>query len=184
MVRLLLFQTGHKGRKKAGAELSEQENKSFQKQSEFSEHLPPLAQEEWERYFKWKKQEIQKKLFKDGKENKGNKENLTSAISAILAVLNIPPIELDSTPLAHYTSPSVCEKLFGIVHDKNDFNNKDNNPVDKQQASPMKISSSTYMNDPTEGKGLLDLLNLQDLELKNKADCPEYNAFLPVFPAV
>ena len=175
------FRLAIKAEKKAGAELSEQENKSFQKQPEFSEHLPPLAQEEWERYFKWKKQEIQKKLFKDGKENKGNKENLTSAISAILAVLNIPPIELDSTPLAHYTSPSVCEKLFGIVHDKNDFNNKDNNPVDKQQASPMRISSSTYMNDPTEGKGLLDLLNLQDLELKNKADCPEYNAFFACF---
>ena len=45
----------------------------------------------------------------------------------------------------------------------------------------MRISSSTYMNDPTEGEGLLDLLNLQDLELKNKADCPEYNAFFACF---
>lgn len=45
----------------------------------------------------------------------------------------------------------------------------------------MRISSSTYMNDPTEGEGLLDLLNLQDLELENKADCPEYNAFFACF---
>ena len=175
------FRLAIKAEKEAAAELSEQDNKSFQKQPEFSKHLPPLTQEEWERYFEWKKQGIQNKLFKDNKENKNDKENLTSAISTILAVLNIPPIELDSTPLAHYTSPSVCEKLFGIVHDKNDANNKDKDPVDKQQASPMRISSSTYMNDPTEGEGLLDLLNLQDLELKNKADCPEYNAFFACF---
>ena len=175
------FRQAMKAEKEAAAELSEQDNKYFQKQPEFSKHLPPLAQEEWERYFEWKKQEMQKKLFKDDKENKDNKESLTSAISAILAVLNIPPIELDSTPLAHYTSPSVCEKLFGIVHDKNDVNNKEKDPVDKQQATPMRISSSTYMNDPTEGEGLLELLDLQDLELENKVDCPEYNAFFACF---
>ena len=168
------FKQAMKAEKEAAAELFEQDNKFFQKWPEFLKRLPPLAPKEWGIYFEWKKRKY-KKLFKD------NKENLTSAISAILAVLNIPPIELDSTPLAHYTSPSVCEKLFGIVHDKNDFNNKDNNPVDKQQASPMRISSSTYMNDPTEGEGLLELLNLQDLELKNKADCPEYNAFFACF---
>ncbi|WP_199170946.1 hypothetical protein [Ottowia massiliensis] len=129
----------------------------------------------WVRYFKWKKQEIQENLFEK------QKSDLTNAISIILAVLNIPPIELGSIPLAHYTSPSVCEKLFGIVHDKNDVNNKDKDPVDKQQASPMRISSSTYMNDPTEGEGLLELLNLQDLELKNKINCPDYNAFFTCF---
>ena len=134
-----------------------------------------LHQEKWEEYSKWKKQEIQEKLF----ENNG--EGLTSAVSTILAVLNISPIELGSTPLAHYTSPSVCEKLFGIIHDKNDVNNKGKNPVDKQKANPMRIGSSTYMNDPTEGEGLLELLNLQDLELENKADCPDYNAFFTCF---
>mgnify|MGYP001679555434 CR=1 FL=1 len=45
----------------------------------------------------------------------------------------------------------------------------------------MRIGSSTYMNDPTEGEGLLELLNLQDLELENKADCPDYNAFFTCF---
>ena len=142
-----------------------------------SQHLREVCflQEKWQDYFEQKEQKIRKSLFK-------HKEgDLINAISTILAVLNISPIELDSTPLAHYTSPSVCEKLFGIVHDKNDVNNKDNDPVDKQQASPMRISSSTYMNDPTEGEGLLDLLNLQDLELENKADCPEYNAFFACF---
>ena len=142
-----------------------------------SQHLREVyfLQKKWQDYFDQKKQKIRKSLFKH------KKGNLINAISTILAVLNISPIELDSTPLAHYTSPSVCEKLFGIVHDKNDVNNKDNDPVDKQQASPMRISSSTYMNDPTEGEGLLDLLNLQDLELENKADCPEYNAFFACF---
>ena len=142
-----------------------------------SQHLREVCflQEKWQNYFEQKKQKIRKSLFK-------HKEgNLINAISTILAILNISPIELGSTPLAHYTSPSVCEKLFGIVHDKNDVNNKEKDPVDKQQASPMRISSSTYMNDPTEGEGLLDLLNLQDLELKNKADCPEYNAFFACF---
>ena len=142
-----------------------------------SQHLREVCflQEKWQNYFEQKKQKIRKSLFK-------HKEgNLINAISTILAVLNISPIELDSTPLAHYTSPSVCEKLFGIVHDKNDVNNKDNDPVDKQQASPMRISSSTYMNDPTEGEGLLELLDLQDLELENKVDCPDHNAFFACF---
>ena len=86
-------------------------------------------------------------------------------------------MELGSIPLAHYTSPSVCERLFGIVSDKAD----DKVPVDSNKVSPMRIGSSTYMNDPTEGEGLLELLNLQDLELENKADCPAYNAFFTCF---
>ena len=142
-----------------------------------SQHLREVCflQEKWQNYFEQKKQKIRKSLFK-------HKEgNLINAISTILAILNISPIELGSTPLAHYTSPSVCEKLFGIVHDKNDVNNKEKDPVDKQQATPMRISSSTYMNDPTEGEGLLELLDLQDLELENKVDCPEYNAFFACF---
>ena len=142
-----------------------------------SQHLREVCflREKWQNYFEQKKQKIRESLFK-------HKEgNLIDAISTILAVLNISPIELGSIPLTHYTSPSVCEKLFGIVHDKNDVNNKDNDPVDKQQASPMRISSSTYMNDPTEGEGLLELLDLQDLELENKVDCPEYNAFFACF---
>ena len=129
----------------------------------------------WKRYFKWKKQEIQENLFE-------NREgNLTDAISTILAVLNIPPFELGEIPLAHYTSPPVCERLFGIVSDKTNDKADDNDPVESNKVSPMRIGSSTYMNDPTEGEGLLELLNLQDLELENKADCPVHNAFFTCF---
>lgn len=130
-----------------------------------------FLQEKWQSYFDQKKQGIREKLFQN------KKDNLTDAISTILAVLNIPPIELGTIPLSHYTSPSVCERLFGIVSDKTN----DNNPVDSNKVSPMRIGSSTYMNDPTEGEGLLELLNLQDLELENKADCPDYNAFFTCF---
>ena len=142
-----------------------------------SQHLKEVyfLQEKWQNYFEQKKQKIREGLFK-------HKEgNLIDAVSTILAVLNISPIELGSIPLTHYTSPSVCDKLFGIVYDKNDVNNKNKDPVDEQLANPIRISSSTYMNDPTEGEGLLELLDLQDLELENKVDCPEYNAFFACF---
>ena len=134
-----------------------------------------LQEEKWQSYFDQKKQGIREKLFKN------KKDGLTDAISTILAVLNVPPIELGAIPLAHYTSPSVCERLFGIVSDKTNDKANDNDPVDSSKVSPMRIGSSTYMNDPTEGEGLLELLNLQDLELENKADCPAYNAFFTCF---
>ena len=134
-----------------------------------------LQEEKWERYFEQKKQGIQEKLFIN------KEDSLNDAISTILAVLNIPPIELGAIPLSHYTSPSVCERLFGIVSDKTNDKADDNDPVDSNKVSPMRIGSSTYMNDPTEGEGLLELLNMQDLELENKADCPDYNAFFTCF---
>jgi len=90
-------------------------------------------------------------------------------------------MELGSIPLAHYTSPSVCERLFGIVSDKTNDKADDSDPVDSNKVSLMRIGSSTYMNDPTEGEGLLELLDLQDLELENKANCPDYNAFFTCF---
>ena len=45
----------------------------------------------------------------------------------------------------------------------------------------MRIGSSSYMNDPSEGEGLLELLSLQDLELENKTDCLHHNAFFACF---
>ena len=134
-----------------------------------------IIQEKWEMYFNWKKQKVQGDLF-ETKEG-----DLINAITTILAVLNILPMELGEIPLAHYTSPSVCERLFGIVSDKTNDKTNDKTPVDRSKVSPMRIGSSTYMNDPTEGEGLLELLNLQDLELENKADCPIYNAFFTCF---
>ena len=135
-----------------------------------------IIQKNWERYFDWKKQKIQGDLF-GTQEGTQKEKTVIDDITTILAVLNIPPMELGSIPLAHYTSPSVCERLFGIVSDKAD----DKTPVDRSKVSPMRIGSSTYMNDPTEGEGLLELLNLQDLELENKADCPVHNAFFTCF---
>ena len=117
--------------------------------------------EDWDSYFEKKKQETQESLFK------GKTSQPQDAVATVLAVLHIPPIELGSIPLAHYTSPHVCHILFGIGGN--------------ETASPMRIGSSTYMNDPSEGRGLLDLLNQQDLELENKADGASYNAFFTCF---
>ena len=116
---------------------------------------------DWDSYFEKKKQEIQESLFK------GKTSQPQDAVATVLAVLHIPPIELGSTPMAHYTSPHVCHKLFGIGGN--------------ETVSPMRIGSSTYMNDPSEGKSLLDLLNQQDLELENKADGASHNAFFTCF---
>lgn len=117
--------------------------------------------ENWHSYFEKKKQEIQESLFK------GKTSQPQDAVATVLAVLHIPPIELGFTPMAHYTSPHVCHILFGIGGN--------------ETASPMRLGSSTYMNDPSEGKALLDLLNQQDLELENKADGASHNAFFTCF---
>ena len=117
--------------------------------------------EDWDSYFDKKKQEIQESLFK------GKTSQPQDAVATVLAVLHIPPIELGSIPLAHYTSPNVCHILFGIG--------------ENNTAKPMRLGSSTYMNDPSEGKALLDLLNQQDLELENKADGASHNAFFTCF---
>ena len=117
--------------------------------------------EDWNSYFEKKKQEIQESLFK------GKTSQPQDAVTTVLAVLHITPIELGFTPMAHYTSPHVCHILFGIGGN--------------ETASPMRLGSSTYMNDPSEGKPLLDLLNQQDLELENKADGASHNAFFTCF---
>ena len=121
----------------------------------------------WNLYFNKKKQEIHEILFSN--ENNSLDKKLKETISTVLAVLHIPPIELGSIPLAHYTSSTVCNKLFGVVNE--------------DDSSPMRIGSSTYMNDPSEGKGVLELLSLQDLKLENKADCSPHNAFFACFSA-
>ena len=124
-----------------------------------------FLRKKWVPYFNKKKQEIYETLFSN--EDKDFNKTLKDAISTILTVLHIPPIELGSTPLAHYTSSTVCNKLFGVLNEDG--------------SSPMRIGSSSYMNDPSEGKGLLELLALQDFELENKADCSPHNAFFACF---
>ena len=143
------------------SQLKETEKEEIEKRIRPSLRDIDYLNEEWDSYFEKKKQEIQESLFK------GKTSQLQDAVSTVLAVLHITPIELGSIPLAHYTSPHVCHKLFGIGSN--------------ETASPMRIGSSTYMNDPSEGRGLLDLLNQQDLELENKADGASHNAFFTCF---
>lgn len=114
-------------------------------------------------YIKTKKTRISYSIFPDTNGQLNNE--IKEAISSILAVLNISPDELSSIPIAHYTSANICEKLFGV----------------NEAPSPMRMGSSTYMNDPSEGKSLLELLNLQELELENKARCQTHNAFFTCF---
>lgn len=113
-------------------------------------------------YFKKKKELIKNSLF-----DKKNNNKLEDITSRILTILNIPPIEIAGIPLSHYTSSTVCNKLFGVLGE--------------QEVSPMRIGSSTYMNDPSEGQGILELLNQPELELENKNDCMSYNAFFSCF---
>ena len=122
----------------------------------------------YEGYFKSKKEHIQQKLSKNKKINGRLKEN----IAAVLAVLSIDPIEFDK-PLAHYTSPAVCEKLLGIGQKES----KQENIV----AGKMRMNSSAYMNDPYEGKSLHDLLGIQEPDLENLSELSRHNAFFACF---
>lgn len=139
----------------------EAEKKVIEKRIRQSLRDVAYLNEDWHSYFEKKKQEIQESLFK------GKTSQPQDAVATVLAVLHITPMELGSIPMAHYTSPHVCHKLFGIGNN--------------ETASPMRLGSSTYMNDPSEGKALLDLLNQQDLELENKADGASHNAFFTCF---
>lgn len=143
------------------SQLSDEARKRIEKRICQSLRDVAYLNEDWYSYFEKKKQEIQESLFK------GKTSQPQDAVATVLAVLHITPIELGFSPMAHYTSPHVCHILFGIGGN--------------ETASPMRLGSSTYMNDPSEGKALLDLLNQQDLELENKADGASHNAFFTCF---
>ncbi|WP_373741964.1 tetratricopeptide repeat protein [Neisseria sp.] len=119
-------------------------------------------------YFNSKQQYIQGQLPEhlDGR----LKENL----AAVLAVLSISPIEFDK-PLAHYTSPTVCEKLLGIGQKQEN--------QEKIAVSKMRMNSSTYMNDPYEGRSLSDFLGIHEAALENLTECSPLNAFFACFSA-
>ncbi|WP_126304943.1 tetratricopeptide repeat protein [Neisseria animaloris] len=120
--------------------------------------------EDYDSYFNSKKEDIQKHLPLN--------KNLKEPIASILAVLSIAPVEFDK-PLAHYTSPFVCEKLLGIK--QKEEKQSEINP------SKMRMNSSTYMNDPYEGKSLLDFLDIRENSLENKTDFNLHNAFFACF---
>lgn len=143
------------------SQLSDEAKKRIEKRIHQSLRDVAYLNEDWHSYFEKKKQEIQESLFK------GKTSQPQDAVATVLAVLHITPIELGFIPMAHYTSPHVCHILFGIGG--------------SETANPMRLGSSTYMNDPSEGKALLDLLNQQDLELENKADGASHNAFFTCF---
>lgn len=143
------------------SQLSDEAKKRIEKRIHQSLRDVDYLNGDWNSYFEKKKQETQESLFKT------ETSQLKDAVATVLAVLHITPIELGFTPMAHYTSPHVCHILFGIGGN--------------ETASPMRLGSSTYMNDPSEGKPLLDLLNQQDLELENKADGASHNAFFTCF---
>ena len=86
--------------------------------------------------------------------------------------MSIDPIEFDK-PLAHYTSPTVCEKLLGIGQKQANQENI--------VAGKMRMNSSAYMNDPYEGKSLYDLLGIQEPDLENLSEFSPYNAFFSCF---
>ena len=143
------------------SQLSDETKKRIEKRIHQSLRDVDYLNGDWNSYFEKKKQETQESLFKT------ETSPLKDAVATVLAVLHITPTELGAIPMAHYTSPHVCHKLFGIGGN--------------ETASPMRLGSSTYMNDPSEGRGLLDLLNQQDLELENKADGASHNAFFTCF---
>lgn len=125
-----------------------------------------FAKGDYKGYFNSKQKYIQLKLSE--KINGTLKENIAS----ILAVLSIAPIEFDK-PLAHYTSPTVCEKLLGIGQKQANQENI--------VAGKMRMNSSAYMNDPYEGKSLYDLLGIQEPDLENLSEFSPYNAFFSCF---
>jgi len=118
------------------------------------------------RYFSRKQKYIQQKLSRNI--NSPLKENIAS----ILAVLSIDPIEFNK-PLAHYTSPAVCEKLLGIGQKQANQENI--------VAGKMRMNSSAYMNDPYEGKSLYDFLGIQEPDLENLSEFTHLNAFFACF---
>lgn len=127
-------------------------------------------------------QEKNKKLFKKYFNFKKDlilfhlKNNLKGHIASILAVLSISPFEFNK-PLAHYTSPNVCEKLLGIDRNKSSEDNDKN----KTPPSSMRMNSSAYMNDPYEGKSLTEFLGVQDISLENRTLLAEKNAYFSCF---
>ena len=123
-----------------------------------------IFENRYNEYLSIKKEEIQNELPLKDIDNL-----LASSIVTVLAILNIPPIESKQIPLAHYTSSTVCNKLFNILSNENN------------EIPQMRIGSSTYMNDPSEGKGLLELLNIPEWKLENKTDCSTSNAFFTCF---
>ena len=88
------------------------------------------------------------------------------SIAKILASLSIFRYEARNTIFAHYTNPNVTELLFGLAG---------------SSPNAMRMNSATYMNDPYEGKSLLEFLGIPEASLENITEFPKYNAFFSCF---
>ncbi|QLB20751.1 hypothetical protein A6B43_04040 [Vespertiliibacter pulmonis] len=128
-------------------------------------------------YFKYKKEKISKQLSTHLQSNQLKKQIIT-----ILTVLSIEPVELKNIPLAHYTTPYVAELLFGLNKAENKQDSEKNKESSQEYIlSPMRMNSATYMNDPSEGKSLLEFLDKPDISLENITQFPKRNAFFSCF---
>lgn len=128
----------------------------------YTEIADEQAEENLEEYFKLKKEFIQSKLVIS------NESLYKDQLYEILASLFIFDAEARKTVFAHYTTANVCELLFGL--------NKNN-----QKASPMRMNSATYVNDPYEGKSLLEFIGQPDYSLENLTEFSSHNAFFSCF---
>lgn len=126
---------------------------------------------EYKEYFNFKRDFILNTALEKLKVDTPETDKIKETIASILAILAISPIEC-TKPLAHYTTPYVCGKLLGIEK-KSDGQFED--------ASKMRMNSSTYMNDPSEGKSLLNFLGIEENILENKTDFRPNNAFFTCF---
>ncbi|MDG6896019.1 tetratricopeptide repeat protein [Volucribacter amazonae] len=167
--------------------------KNFEKALEFVEKLKDeqqklqnknniqiwIARCYFEKSLKIKDNKSLNKFFDYKKQIISKNEKLNKIDNPILDILNIlylMPCELEHIKLSHYTTPNVCEKLFGInSNNLNRQNNQDN------AISMMRMNSITYMNDPYEGKVLLNLLSQQELEIENIKNNSKYHTFITCF---
>ncbi|EKB59325.1 tetratricopeptide repeat protein [Bergeyella zoohelcum] len=93
----------------------------------------------------------------------------------ILSYLKIDYLDILNIPLAHYTSSKVCSILFDLEKENYHTNSKDKKEI--LSNNNLRMWTSNYMNDPMEGKNLLEVIGHQDLELDNIIPFSEKNAF-------
>ena len=107
---------------------------------------------------------------------------MEDSVYRILALLSVSPVEFERQAFAHYTSANVCNILFNLndTRDKNVSQGKELT-TRNDTSTYLRMNSCTYMNDPLEGKSLLELLNQQDLQLDNKMEFNQRNAFFCCF---
>lgn len=111
--------------------------------------------EQYEEYLKNKKDRIRHLVFRGKKSSE-----LSEIVISILGVLLIDSIEVKGIPFAHYTSPAVSRILFGFDEEKEES-------CPNIPSNPLRMYSPEGMNDVSEGMGLIEFVNQQNM-LKDK----------------